>query len=114
MILFTKQGKFGMIFFNGAYGTNELSPYFQDACTFFGENIEEDGTVIIIGHWNGNATMQSWISPYGGQVVTPDARSLMLDMPGCSGLGKRLIYFDGHGHANQIVEVDNGYLMGGK
>ena len=33
-------------------------------------------------------------------------------MPGCSDVGKRLIYFDGHGHMNQLVEVDNGYLMG--
>jgi hypothetical protein len=33
-------------------------------------------------------------------------------MPGCSDVGKRLIYFDGHGHINQLVEVDNGYLMG--
>lgn len=33
-------------------------------------------------------------------------------MPGCSDVGKRLIYFDGHGHMNQVVEVDNGYLMG--
>jgi hypothetical protein len=38
----------------------------------------------------------------------------MLDMPGCSSFGKRIIYFDGHGHANEVVEVDNGYLMGGK
>ena len=56
--------------------------------------------------------MQSWLSPYGGQLVTPDARSLMLSFPGCSQAGKHLIYFDGHGHANQQVEVDNGYLMG--
>ena len=33
-------------------------------------------------------------------------------MPGCSDVGKRIIYFDGHGHMNQLVEVDNGYLMG--
>lgn len=36
----------------------------------------------------------------------------MLDMPGCSKFGKKIVYFDGHGHANQIVPSDNGYLMG--
>jgi hypothetical protein len=64
-----KLGGFGMLFFNGAYDAAELSPYFQDACTFFGQNIEDDGTILLIGHWNGNETMQSWISPYGGQMV---------------------------------------------
>jgi hypothetical protein len=36
----------------------------------------------------------------------------MLDMPGCSKFGKKIVYFDGHGHANQIVPAENGYLMG--
>lgn len=67
-----KFGGFGMLFFNGAYDANELAPYFQDACSFFGENIDQDGTIILIGHWNGNATMQSWITPYGGQLVVSE------------------------------------------
>ena len=46
-------------------------------------------------------------------MVTPDARKLLLQTPGCSQFGKHIIYFDGHGHANEIVEPDNGYLMGG-
>lgn len=45
--------------------------------------------------------------------MTPDARNMLVGLPGCSEFGKRVIYFDGHGHTNQIVEVDNGYLMGG-
>lgn len=46
-------------------------------------------------------------------MVTPDARKLLLQTPGCSQFGKHIIYFDGHGHANEMVEPDNGYLMGG-
>ena len=107
-----KFGNLGLLYFNGAYDSSELSPYFEEACSFFGDNLTPEDTILLIGHWNGNATMQSWLSPYGGQLVTPDARSLMLSFPGCSQAGKHLIYFDGHGHANQQVEVDNGYLMG--
>ena len=107
-----KLGGFGMLFFNGAYDSSELSPYFEEACSFFGDNIDDDGTIILIGHWNGHATIQSWISPYGGQMMTPDARNLLSTMPGCSKFGKNIIYFDGHGHMNEIVTVDNGYLMG--
>jgi len=46
-------------------------------------------------------------------MVTPDARKLLLKTPGCSQFGKHIIYFDGHGHTNELVESDNGYLMGG-
>ena len=75
--------------------------------------MNEEETLLLIGHWNGNETIQSWISPYGGQVVTQRARELLLDLPGCSHLGKRIIYFDGHGHTNVMVPGDNGYLAGG-
>ena len=108
-----KFGGFGILFFNGAYSAEQLSPYFQEACDFFDESVNEEETLLLIGHWNGNETIQSWISPYGGQVVTPRARELLLDLPGCSHLGKRIIYFDGHGHTNVMVPGDNGYLAGG-
>lgn len=108
-----KFGGFGILFFNGAYSAEQMLPYFQEACDFFGESVNEEETLLLIGHWNGNETIQSWISPYGGQVVTPRARELLLDLPGCSHIGKRIIYFDGHGHTNVMVPGDNGYLAGG-
>ena len=108
-----KLGGFGLLFFNGGYSGDELLPYFNEACEFFEENVGKDETVLLIGHWNGNETIQSWVLPYGGQVVTPRARELLLDLPGCSHFGARIIYFDGHGHTNQVVPGDNGYLAGG-
>jgi len=108
-----KFGGFGILFFNGAYSADQMLPYFQEACDFFHESVNEEETLLLIGHWNGNETIQSWISPYGGQVVTPRARELLLDLPGCSHIGKRIIYFDGHGHTNVMVPGDNGYLAGG-
>jgi len=108
-----KFGGFGVLFFNGAYTSNDILPYFQEACEFFENNVSEDETILLLGHWNGNETIQSWILPYGGQLVTPRARELLLDLPGCSHRGSKIIYFDGHGHTNQMVPGDNGYLAGG-
>ena len=108
-----KFGGYGILFFNGGYPAEEILPYFEEACDFFADNIGEDETLLLLGHWNGNETIQSWVLPYGGQVVTPRARQLLLDLPGCSHLGSRIIYFDGHGHTNQMVPGDNGYLSGG-
>ena len=108
-----KFGGFGLLFFNGGYSAEELLPYFTEACAFFEENVSKDETILLIGHWNGDETIQSWVLPYGGQVVTPRARELLLDLPGCSHFGSKIIYFDGHGHTNQLVPGDNGYLAGG-
>lgn len=65
-------GNIGMLYFNGAYGSAELKPYFEEACSYFGNEVDEYGTILLIGHWNGNATIQSWLSPYGGQLVVSD------------------------------------------
>ena len=65
-------GNIGMLYFNGAYDSAELKPYFEEACSFFGNEVDEYGTILLIGHWNGNATIKSWLTPYGGQLVVSD------------------------------------------
>ena len=65
-------GNIGMLYFNGAYDSAELKPYFEEACSYFGSEVDEYGTILLIGHWNGNATSQSWLTPYGGQLVVSD------------------------------------------
>ena len=54
-------GGLGMLYFNGAYASSDLAPYFQQACSFFESNIDENGTILLIGHWNGQNTTQSWM-----------------------------------------------------
>lgn len=34
-------GNIGMLYFNGAYGSAELKPYFEEACSYFGNEVDE-------------------------------------------------------------------------
>eukprot|EP00440_Ansanella_granifera_P028054 gb/GFBE01030478.1/.p1 GENE.gb/GFBE01030478.1/~~gb/GFBE01030478.1/.p1 ORF type:complete len:465 (+),score=107.55 gb/GFBE01030478.1/:1-1395(+) len=95
-VVYHKLGNVGFLSFSGAAGFNDLKPHFQEACQYFEQS--KPAVVFLLGHWNGEGM------GCGSGMATPELRGELLALPGCSALGERLKYMDGHEHCNYIQE----------
>eukprot|EP00929_Paragymnodinium_shiwhaense_P093833 TRINITY_DN5413_c0_g1_i11.p1 TRINITY_DN5413_c0_g1~~TRINITY_DN5413_c0_g1_i11.p1 ORF type:complete len:524 (-),score=78.94 TRINITY_DN5413_c0_g1_i11:324-1895(-) len=102
-------GNLGFIGYNGAATTAQLDPLLRQACQYFGAS--QPDAVFLLGHWDAKT--------YGCQTGsdTPDVRTRLLSMDGCSHLGDKLKFMDGHTHCNHPQVHGNttevGFMIGG-
>jgi len=85
-------GNLGFIGYNGGAEPAQQLSYFSEACAYMGQ--AEPAAVFLLGHWYDASSG----CPVGADV--PEVHTLLLTLPGCSTLGTKLKYMDGHTHCN--------------
>jgi len=80
------------------------SDFFEEACAWVGSQQPE--LLVLLGHWN----KQDMGCASG--MDTPDAYNRVLGLSGCSQLGARIKYFEGHRHCNGVIQENVGFLVG--
>jgi len=97
-------GNVAFIGFSNAFDWNANQPYFEEACAWVQQAQPE--LVVMMGHWNsvdhGCATTMD----------TDDVYTRVRQISGCSELGTRLKYVEGHKHCNFVQRNNTGFLFG--
>lgn len=108
-LFYHKLGNVGFLGYTGAAEFDETLPHLQAACAYFAEAQPE--VIFLLGHWNHEGLGCS------KRMSVPEIRAALLQIPGCSGFGRRLKYMDGHKHCNYIQAKDEesnyGFMIGG-
>jgi len=97
-------GNVAFIGFSGEAGWNDQDAYFQEACTW--AQSQNPHLLVLLGHWNG--------VNHGCAIGmdTPGVYNKIKSMPGCSSLGSRIKFFEGHEHDNRVVMANTGFMVG--
>lgn len=106
-LVYHKLGNIGFLGFSGGASFEDMRLHFQEACHYFEES--KPAVVFLVGHWNTEGDgCQS-------HMAVPEVRSELLSMPGCTTLGQRLKYLDGHKHCNYVQAHSSepyGFMIG--
>jgi len=105
-IWYHRLGNLGLVGFSGAGTWSETKPHLEDACQYFGTQVDL-AAIILLGHWN--------IPGMGcsSDMTTSAVRHAMSAMPGCARFGELLKYIDGHSHCNVVEQWGrNGEAIG--
>jgi len=97
-------GNVAFIGFSNAYDWGSSYSHFVDACAWV--ETQQPELVVLMGHWNGvNLGCASGMD-------TDDVYGKVAALPGCSSLGSRLKYIEGHKHCNYVTKSNTGFLLG--
>lgn len=97
-------GNVAFIGFTNQDSWEDQSLFFGEACAWVGE--VKPALLVLLGHWN-KVDMGC-----ASGMDTPDAYKRIMQLQGCSSLGSRVKYFEGHRHCNAVVQENTGFLIG--
>jgi len=108
-MFYHKLGNVGFLVYTGAADFDETLPHLEAACAYFAEVQPE--VIFLLGHWNNEGLGCT------KRMAVPEIHEALMQIPGCSGFGRRLKYMDGHEHCNYIQAKDEhnnyGFMIGG-
>lgn len=101
---YTMMGNIAFISFSGAETWADSQANFEEACRW--ADTEDPSLVVLLGHWDARN-----LGCEAG-MAAPDVYRELLSMPGCQRFGKRIKYFEGHNHCNEITNPNTGFMFG--
>jgi len=103
-IWYNMVGNVALLGFANAFSWEESLPHFQKACQWIAS--EQPSLVVMIGHWNSEGL------GCASGMDTEEVYPKIMQLDGCSNLGSKLKYFEGHEHCNYVKQEGYGFLVG--
>jgi hypothetical protein len=97
-------GNVGYIGYSCAYSWEEQLPFFQEACSYMGEN--KPTWLMILGHWDEDGAGAAT------NMNVPSVVAKVELIPGCN-VATGLKGWMGHKHCNQIIQPGKLFMAGG-
>lgn len=104
-------GNAAFIGFSGAYSYSKQESFFEEACSWLGDNAATIDVAMLVAHWN------TPDDGCGDDADVPSTHMLLGEVAGCSEFKEkgRLLWFSGHTHcASESLSGDNGFLVAGQ
>lgn len=99
-------GNVAFIGFSGAQAYSDTVPYLEEACEWAAQPENDPSAILLMGHWDKDG------SGCEAEMSVPGLLSELATLPVCAPLIKKIRYFEGHTHCNQIMEPDVGFMVG--
>lgn len=100
---YNQVGNTAFIGFSGAHSFDEMTPMFEEACTWAAA--ANPDVILLLGHWN-----HIGLGCSEGSTV-PQAYDNIASLEACKAIVPKLQYVMGHEHCNMVTEPDLGYMV---